>query len=257
MMSAVQVYLDYVRQMPGVRYIEKKMHRPEFHEKAFGTMDFAAVMRTKDEADFVDYKHGEGIFVPVVNNGQLMYYVFLFIGDNKAEYPDDMVVRIHVVQPRCPFGPPTRTWVTSAGFVRKWARTELRPAMDRVANDRYLSVGEWCRFCPAKLMCPAMTSLGDELTYHRSTPLKEMTPGAIGDFYQKWQRLKMFGKDLEAETARRVLGGEVVPGVKAVHKRANRTWKEGAEQAAHEGWPWTYEQMHSVPEFLGPPAIEK
>src|ERR1700676_5554275 len=58
MMSAVQVYLDFVRKLPGRdRYTELKMHRPEFHQSAFGTMDFAALMATVNEADFVDYKH--------------------------------------------------------------------------------------------------------------------------------------------------------------------------------------------------------
>ena len=252
MMSAVQVYLDFVRKLPGERYIEERMHRPEFHASAFGTMDFAAVMRTKDEADFVDYKHGEGIFVPVERNPQFMYYVFLFIGDNRAEYPDDMTTRIHVVQPRCPGGP-TRSWPTTAGDIRNWAWLELRPAMEATAKDRYLSVGDWCRFCPAKLVCPAMTNLADEFTYYRKQPLKAMPHELIGDFYQKWQWLKMFGKNLEAETARRVLGGDVVPGVKAVQKRANRVWKEGAEEQAKEKYGGL---VYNVPSFVGPPAVE-
>ncbi len=257
MMTAVQVYLDFVRKLPGRRYIEMKMHRPEFHPSAFGTMDMAAIPVTTEEADFVDYKHGEGIVVEVENNVQIMYYVFLFLGGNTNEYPDDMVIRLHICQPRAPHHKgPIRTWQTTAGYIRKWAYEVLRPAMERTIKERYLSVGEWCRFCPAKLICPAMTSLGDELTYHRATPLKAMANEQIGDFYQKAQWLKMFIRDLEAEAARRVLGGEAVPGLKAVQKRANRVWKEGAEEAAKAG-PWKTDDLYTIPSFLSPAGIEE
>ncbi len=262
MMSAVQVYLDFAHKLPGTRrLIEVKMHVPEFHPLAFGTGDLVSIRDPLDIADFgelnfVDYKHGEGIVVEVVNNKQLMYYVYLFIGDNIAGYPDDMVVHLHICQPRAPHRDgPIRSWSTTARSIRKWAAEELRPAMERTIKDRYLSVGEWCRFCPAKLICPAMTSLGDELTYHRTVPLKAMPAEQIGDFYQKAQWLKMFIKDLEAEASRRVLGGDKVPGIKAVQKRANRAWKEGAEEAALRDWP--EDEIYTTPVFLGPPAIEK
>lgn len=230
MMEAVQVYLDFTRALPGrYRFIETRVHRPEFHPMFYGTLDFIAVSPGEDALDIADYKHGEGILVEVEDNPQLQYYAYGYIAEDRKEFPDEMRVRLHVCQPRGqhPAGP-IRTWDTSAGAIRGWAREILRPAMDRTINDRFLSVGSWCRFCPAKLICPAMTALADEFTYRREAPLQQMPPELIGDLYEKAQVLKMLLKAVETETSRRVLGGDPVPGVKAVMKRTDRAFKEEA-----------------------------
>lgn len=237
MMAAVQVYLDFCRSLPGrYRYIETKVHRPEFHPLFFGTLDFAAVQVSEDAADFVDYKHGIGVLVEVEANPQLQYYAYGFIGENREEYPDEMTVRLHVCQPRAEHaGGPIRSWETRAGSIRRWANEILRPAMQRVQTERFLSVGEWCRFCPAKLICPAMTSLADEFTFHREAPLQQMPASLVGNLYEKAQVLKMLLKAVEQETERRVLAGEAVPGVKAVARRADRVFKDDTPLEAKFG----------------------
>src|SRR6266550_1405010 len=49
MMSAVQTYLDFTRSLPGrSRYVETRVHRPEFHPLFYGTLDFAAIHVTED-----------------------------------------------------------------------------------------------------------------------------------------------------------------------------------------------------------------
>ncbi len=252
-MDEVQVYLDFARSLPGHRYVETRVHRPEFHPLFYGTLDFAAVQVTTDVAHFVDYKHGEGVLVEVYRNPQLMYYVYGFIAEDKEEYPDAMEIYVHIVQPRGahPDGP-IRTWETTAGETRAWAHEVLLPAMQRTVEDRYLSVGEWCRFCPAKAICPAMGSLSDEMTYHRETPLPAMPPALIGELYAKAQIIKMFIKAIEEDTARRVLGGEAVPGVKAVAKKASRVFKEGTPLVEKFG-----EAAYAPRELLSPPKIER
>jgi hypothetical protein len=253
MLAAVQVYLDFTRSLPGrERHIEARVHRPEFHPMFYGTLDFASVMVLEDVANFVDYKHGQGVLVEVENNPQLLYYAYGFIAELKEDYPDGMIVRLHVCQPRGvhPDGP-IRTWDTTAGAIREWAHTILRPAMARTVNDRYLSVGEWCRFCPAKVICPAMTSLATEVALDGSA-VSTFTPERLGDFYAKAQVVKMLVKAIEVETERRVLGGEAVPGVKAVQKISRRVFKDGVPLEATFG-----EAAWAPRELLSPPAVEK
>ncbi len=235
MMAAVQTYLDFTRTLQGrYRHVELRLHRPEFHELAYGTLDFAAIQVSQDAADFVDYKHGEGIVVEVEGNPQLQYYAFLFVGYDREQYPDEMTIRLHIVQPRAHHANgPIRTWETRAGSIRRWAEEELRPAMERTANERYLSVGDWCRFCPAKLICPAMACLSDELLHkikHRDPEqrVKLLEPEALGDWYDKWQKIKTYGKAIEEEAERRVLDGVAVPGVKAVARKSWRVFKPEA-----------------------------
>lgn len=237
MMQAVQVYLDFVRSLPSrLRFIEHKMHRPEFHPSAFGTGDYISVHCLDEVIDFVDYKHGQGVLVDVEDNGQLKYYVYLFIGENVEEYPDTTRVRLHIVQPRAnhPDGP-IRTWETTAFEIRDWAQNVLRPAMDRVATDRYLEVGEHCRFCPAlkALVCPVHAVNADAL--HRKLAnhdpekrLQLLDDEALGDWYSKSQLMKMYIRKIEEETYKRVMAGAKVPGAKAVKKITDRVWKAEA-----------------------------
>jgi Protein of unknown function (DUF2800) len=235
MMDAVQVYLDFCRTLPGrITLVEHKMHRPEFHRLAFGTGDFISVHILDAVVDFVDYKHGVGVVVEVEDNPQLMYYVYLFIGEDRDEYPDELSVRMHIVQPRAdhPAGL-IRTWEVRAGTIRAWAKDTLRPAMERTAKDRYLSMGEWCRFCPAKTICPAMACLGDEMVHKiaKHDPaerVKLLDDAGLGDWYAKAQLLKMYIKAIEDETERRVLNGVAVPGTKAVNKKSWMVWKDAA-----------------------------
>lgn len=253
MMTAVQVYLDFVRGLSGrERYVELKLHRPEFHPLAFGTLDFATIVEAKDEADFVDYKHGAGVFVKVERNPQLMYYVYLFIGENREDYPDDMLINIHVVQPRCSFGEPIRSRGTTAGEIRKWAHEELRPAMDDTIGDRYLDVGEHCRFCPAKLVCPAMRNLAKEMVHYLESDLRAYSLEGLVDFYEKTFPVQVFINAVRAETERRILSGEKDPRVIAVKKRSNRVWKRGAPLDRTYGM-----DAYAPREYLTPPGVEK
>lgn len=239
MMAAVQKYVDFCRTLPSrVRFIEHKMHRPEFHPDAYGTGDYIAVSVISDVLDFVDYKHGEGVPVEVVGNTQLQYYVYLFIGEDRDEYPDEMTVRVRICQPRIPYEGNdeegqlygVRTWEVRAGTVRAWARDTLRPAMERTANERWLSVGEWCRFCPAKIVCPAMACLSDELVHkvEKHDPEKRVRAldnNVLAEWYAKAQAVKMYVKAIEAETERRVLNAEAIYTAKAVNRKSWRVWK--------------------------------
>ena len=253
MMAAVQVYVDFVKTLPGrFRYIEHRMHRPAFHPLAYGTGDYIGVSAVDDAIDFVDLKYGEGIIVDPVDNPQLMYYAYLFIGDD-AEYADEMTVRLHICQPRAPYGEPIKTWEVRAGAIRKWAHEMLRPAMDRVAGERYLSVGEWCRFCPAKIVCPAMHCLSDELMYKRTRPLHALEPAALGRWYANAQAVKMFIKSIERECERRALMGVEFDELKVVQKKAARVWKEGVDFAA--GLRGI--DMMTIPELKSPAQIEE
>ncbi|MGH6796588.1 MAG: DUF2800 domain-containing protein [Methylocella sp.] len=237
MLKAVQVYLAYVRQLPSrIRYIEYKMYAPELHKQAFGTGDYISVGVAENGVDFVDYKHGEGIVINVVGNKQLMYYAALYLAQH-PEVADTEAIRLHIVQPRAehPDGP-CRMWATTAFEIRGWTKNYLRPALERTAVDRYLEVGEHCRFCPVlkALACPAHAIRADELHRKLSTHdnpeqrLQALDNDALDDWYGKWTWLRMMGKKIEDEMYKRVLAGAVMQNAKAVKKITDRAWKPEA-----------------------------
>ena len=219
MLDAVQEYLTYVRSRPGKRSIELKMHVPEFHPQAFSTLDCALEDEPNETVEVDDYKHGVGVVVDAEDNAQGAYYLFMYVA-KRPWIKDHWKAVFVIIQPRA-FHPDgtIRTWETTVGHIRRWAETELRPAMEATKDLDYLALGQWCRFCPAKLVCPAYEGLARK-GLQGSTPLS----------YAEAQQLKMLVRAVEdaAYTALMNGGKPEEVGAKLVSKRADRVFKTDA-----------------------------
>lgn len=224
MMQAVQEYLEFVREQHGSRKVEVRVHVPEFHPAFYGTLDCVvrATLDTGGSIHVIDYKHGVGVVVDAEDNPQLKYYAYGDIATWGA--PDFWPVKLTIVQPRA-FHPDgaIRTWETTVGEIRRWAEEELRPAMEATQDLDYLALGQWCRFCPAKLVCPAFGGLAN----------KALNTGAVS--YAEAQQLKMLVKAIEDETFKRLCAGETLEDAKLVAKKANRVFKDDAPLEATFG----------------------
>lgn len=254
MMGAVQEYLDFVRVQDGFREVEQRVHIPEFHPQFYGTLD--CVVSGGGMLHVVDYKHGVGVVVDADDNPQLKYYAYGYLGrkEEAAEgWQDSHVVRLTIVQPRA-FHPDgtIRSWDTTVGEIRRWAEEELKPAMEATRDLDYLALGQWCRFCPAKLVCPAYDGLARK-SLQAPTRLT----------YAEAQQLKMLIKAVEEDAERRALAGEDVSaeGVKVVKKISHRQWKTSV--LMHKpGEPALLEAKFGADAwkpraYKGPPDIEK
>ena len=265
-MAAVQVYLQFVRSLPhdDQLYVEQRVHLPEFHPQFYGTVDCAAVHRHHG-VHIVDYKHGEGVVVEVEDNPQLKYYAFGFIEADGADiHPDDEVVRLTIVQPRVPWHPDgiIRSWDTTAGALRKWAYETLRPAMNHAYSPlagpaQTFLLGDWCRFCPAKLLCPAIR--GDvEAALVRPETSEALSEADMAWYLGLWSATKMFYKALEERADRILLAGTAGPELKAVRKVVNklafRVWNETAEAAVAAKLG---EAAYTKPALISPAEAEK
>ncbi len=244
MMSAVQMYLDYARSRKGKRSVELKMHEPDFHPLAFSTLDCVHENEEDEEVENIDYKHGEGIYVEVVENPQLMYYLLMYVF-KKPHIKDHWKAKLTIVQPRLKRGGPAgiRTWETTVGYIREWAENVLRPAMEVTKDAEYLELGSWCRFCPAKLVCPAYDGLANKALHSHVDSIS----------YTEALQLEMLVKAVKERTMRRLLAGEVPEevGAKLVKKRTFRVFKGAAPVAAifgDDAWDKS---------LKGPAGIEK
>jgi hypothetical protein len=266
--DAIQLFLDTVR--PSFKdadqiLIERGISAP-IHELFYGTVDCAVVYEefagAFDEEsrevylpclDVNDYKHGEGITVDVEWNPQVLYYAYGILED--TQLPDDTRVRMRIVQPRgFHHDGPVRTFELTAGEVRAWATGILRPAMIRTENDRSLDGGPWCRFCPAKLVCPMLTGLFRAAATCDPKVKVDTSTQALALNFQHIGGVKFYIKALEDELYARLNKGETNDLVKLVHKKANRVWNVGADAIMREKlgaeavWP---------PELKSPAEIEK
>lgn len=234
MADAVQVYLNAVRPLGALGGIEHPVSG-KFHKDAYGTVDnysFKDGVLYPDGQTYNavlcvdDYKHGIGIVVDCEWNPQIMYYAACLL----EEWPAADKVRLRIIQPRA-FHPdgPVREWLTDATTILKWRDECLIPAMLRAEMDNTLQAGEWCRFCPAKLVCPLLTHLFRAACTANPKEVVQLTNEQLGLNYQYIDAVKFYLKALEKETFGRSVKGQKVPGTKVVYQKANRVYKAGAE----------------------------
>jgi hypothetical protein len=252
-MTAIQVYVDECREVVkehpnGEVFHEFEIADPDFHPDFFGTLDFGLVDGTT--MYIRDYKHGAGIAVDAEWNPQIMYYSWGLL----RRFPSVTAVDLAIVQPRAFHTQgPIRRWTISAEALQCWALDELRPAMERTALDSSLDAGPWCRFCPAKLVCPLMVSLFGAAATTDAKAVVKLDTKSLGRSYQYTAAVKSYLKALEEETLRRLMAGDEVPGTKLVNKKANRIWKAGAE-----GYLWSEigDDVMTKPELRSPAQLE-
>jgi hypothetical protein len=255
MAQAVQVYVEYVQaraSKAGKLRVETRLHRPEIDIDAYGTLD-AIVLKPEQgiALEVIDYKHGEGIYV-AADNWQTRYYGVLEVGIGgpgtgyHSSYKDDEIVKLTIVQPRLPWLPPgeniIRSLCLTVGDLRRWAKTELMPAMKRAGNEFWLEIGEHCRFCPAKIVCPAMNALGKKAV---------KAPDQVT--WKEWQAIKMLGAEIEKRSLRQALAGHDIEGAKLVPMRINRQWKTGGPEALIERFG---DGAYQPRELLSPAMVE-
>lgn len=240
---SVQTYLNYCRSRPGTRaYTEYGISHPKFHPMMYSRLDRCVHDPEPGIAlEIIDYKHGVGVVVEADSNAQERYYGFCYIsGDDwPTDLPrlEDMArVKLTVVQPRAfhGSGEPIRSVVVTAGELRNWAHNTLLPAMNK-AGTREFKMGEWCRFCPAKLVCPEMRKLGTDAALAQVEAEKD---GALLTFDDEWidawygrlSSLRMFISAIGAEADRRIKAGSEFKNAKLVYAKVDRVFKPSATE---------------------------
>jgi hypothetical protein len=257
MANAVQVYLDVCRadEDNGLQFgVEERVSFPE-HEKGFGTVDHWVCKSDMDNPgarmlSVNDYKNG--MLLVEADSVQFKYYAFCLL--HHPDLKHVVRVRLRVIQPNGfhSDGPVREHWTTREEIM-DWGRTVLVPAMERTALDNALDAGSWCRFCPAKLVCPMLTGLFGAAAKCNPQDVVNLSEESLAREYEQLQAVGFYTKALKDEALRRMMRGDILPGIKLVPQKANRVWKEGAEEvmlARFGSGVW------KDPEFKSPPQIE-
>lgn len=162
MLDAVYLYVDFVLDIldtANVAYtnsfVETRIRIPHSSVDLFGTSDcIVYIPYTRIIA--IDFKYGAGTPVPAKNNKQLLYYalgaLLALPEDEQDNYPE---IEMVIVQPRTP-GDPIDSWTIPVDEIWKF-HAELLAAADRTLSlDASLNAGDWCKYCAAKPICPAL-----------------------------------------------------------------------------------------------------
>lgn len=233
--------------------------------EAWGTAD--VIIARGDELIVIDFKYGMGVEVSAERNPQMSLYALGALQAYQGLVADFERVRMVISQPRIKKA--ASEFDISVEELETWGRSTARSAVNTCRNamtvDRtqvtsevswdqvYLRPGEkQCKFCSAKAECPALRAevhayaLGsghatpatpDEFAECDPVPVHEAI-GTVDDGPQwlavclsKVDLIEDWCKAIRAETERRLLAGESVPGYKLVQgKKGNRQW-ESDEQA--------------------------
>lgn len=261
LVTPIGVYLDYCHSiLSTTQWIEYRISSP-VHKDFYGTVDFASLTPGEDGRNLlnvVDLKFGEGILVEAHENPQLAYYAFGLIDSMERQrsyvFDDAMIVRITIVQPRILWADsPVRTWDTTVGEIKTFIHTVVVPAMVASEFDDALSAGKWCRFCPAKLVCPLMTAMFGAAAKANPKHAEQMTPERLGLEYEAMKAVKFYITALERQALATLMAGTQVPGIKLVRKKANRAWKPGAPELASARYG---ADAFTKPELKTPAALE-
>jgi hypothetical protein len=140
----------------GTRVLsEVRVELPVTTAGQFGTVD-AAIVEVSGELTVVDFKYGVGLPVDPRENPQLIYYALGLAHLYEMKFEK---VRLAIIQPRAYHrNGPVRTWNTSVDHLVRW-QERFEAGIQRASrHDAPLVTGRWCRWCPAAVICPKLST---------------------------------------------------------------------------------------------------
>ena len=184
----------------------------------FGSTDL--IGRLGNRAVVLDWKFGDGVMVEVEDNPQLMFYAAAAMRTPEAQWAFDGVTEIEcvIVQP-----PEVRRWVTTPERIAEFELELVHAVKQAQKPDAKLAVGDHCRWCAAKPICPNMTGAVDRAL---KVQIEALPAPQISQYLKTADMLEDWIKDLRALALQMLESGAKLPEYKLVAKRAIRSWSD-------------------------------
>jgi hypothetical protein len=174
----------------------------------------------------LDWKFGDGVIVDAMENYQGLFYAAAAMSNSEFAWAFDGAkeIEIIIVQP-----PAMRRWVTTFERVAAF-QAELQTAVTLASKPNApLEIGDWCRWCTAKPICPKMTGEIDRVVHLK---LDALAPEDLGRALDLADKLESFISDARKLAFERLEKDMPVPGYKLVSKRATRQWADESKASA-------------------------
>jgi hypothetical protein len=233
MIEGAELYAEVVGDEIG--HIEQRLIATRIHPENICIPDHFVYNPVERVIRVHEYKFGHG-FVEVFENWQLIDNVAAIMDSLNINGHDDQHIDVEmtVVQPRSYHRDgPVRTWRVRASELRGY-HNKLRASAEATMHlDAPVTVGNQCKNCPARHVCPALqrAALSAIDESERSTPL-ELTPEALGLELRMVQRaqkmLSARSSGLEAAVLATFRKGVIVPGYRAEQGKGRKAWTKPA-----------------------------
>ena len=204
--------------------VESRVYFGDALPDVFGSTDL--IGRIGDRAIVLDWKFGDGIVVDAEENPQLMFYAACSMRTERTRWAFDNVKEIEciIVQP-----PYIRRWITTPERIERFAKDLVIAVRAALSPNAPLALGDHCKWCAAKPICPLMTG---QLERAVKSAVKELDAQGIADYLAKADLLEEWIKDLRALAFQMAEANQPVPGYKLVAKRSTRQWVNEDEAKA-------------------------
>ena len=246
MCDAVQVALDWLKPMieEADEWHPEQQVSLELYgaESCYGTSDFTAVIAAASRVLVVDYKHGAGVLVEVIDNPQLKIYG---LGTLLAMPPGTRInhVQTTIIQPRVPhpLGPIRSHTYTTADLMDFGA--DVLYAIERCESpDAQFVPGEHCKWCGIEDSCAARAKANAGIL----TVIDEMADGMQLTVEEQERLLQEFDRvdiegfvtSLRAALHKYAEEGGTLTHYKLVPKRGSRVYVKGEDVVAQALTPF-------------------
>jgi len=217
--------IDPEQKMQFVQEVEVEFEGVKALEGVFGNADL--VGRIGDRAVVLDWKFGDGVMVEAEENEQGLFYAAAAMKTSSLYWAANGTreVEIIIVQP-----PHIRRWVTTWARIDQFERDLIAAVKLAQRADAPTALGDHCRWCTAKPICPQMNGAVDRVTH---TALATVDPEQLAKALTLADQLESFISEARKLAQERLEKNMPVPGYKLVAKRATRQWVDEtkAEQA--------------------------
>ena len=211
--------LDQVDPHKNMEYeVETRVGFGDLLPGVFGSTDL--VGRIGSRAVVLDWKFGDGVVVDAEDNDQLMFYAAACMRTPNAQwaFAGATEVELIIVQP-----PMIKRWVTTKERIKQFEQTLVQAVKAAQQPDAKLAVGDHCRWCAGKPICPKMTGAVDRAL---QVQLKEIDVDTLGRYLKNADLLEDWIKDLRGLALQLLEKSLPVPGYKLVQKQARRKWTD-------------------------------
>jgi hypothetical protein len=184
----------------------------------FGSTDL--IGRIGSRAVVLDWKFGDGVAVEVEENPQLMFYAAAAMRTEETKWAFAGVEEIEmvIVQP-----PQVKRWVTTPARIAQFEKDLVKAVKLAQQPNAELKIGDHCRWCAAKPICPQMTGAVDRAL---KTSIDGLDAPTISAYLKNADMLEQWITDLRALALQMLDSGAKLPDYKLVAKRAIRQWTD-------------------------------
>lgn len=204
---------------------------PDVHEDCWGTPDYWKWSADTRVLSVWDYKYGHR-YVEEFENIQMAAYASGLI--RLLELPEDTVIQLGIVQPRCYMANQVRQWVTNVATVLKLA-AEAGKAVARALDieGAYCRTGSHCIDCTIRGGCRTLQqSTNRAISFIGKAEMHEPTPAALGTelslLHAAEKLVEARRKALEVMAEVLIRNGARVPGWEMKQGTAPLAWHDPA-----------------------------